>query len=204
MMNENFSWADINASKQKKTRTPLLYHAFSLAPPNETVIVGGKVKSIVYKMSKRSFAHFDRSLQGWKCFLFKTFSLTNALSSTIAENILFLHLMSWCDTMSVMFMQGQMKFLKTVLKNLILADVVKVSNKSNANREIAAAGEHFLVSLCDYCETNVPSLNHLRYISHKKSVDTIRTLLLYHNSILQKCFIIVKTVVSLHFFKTKN
>lgn len=42
--------------------------------------------------------YFDRSLEGWKRILFKIFSPTNALSSTVAENILFLQAVSCCDT----------------------------------------------------------------------------------------------------------
>ncbi|KAJ8886617.1 hypothetical protein PR048_012829, partial [Dryococelus australis] len=34
---------------------------------------------------------------------------------------------------------------------------------------VAAAGEHFLVSLYSYSGTNLLSLNHLRYILYKKS-----------------------------------
>ncbi|KAJ8879193.1 hypothetical protein PR048_019799 [Dryococelus australis] len=98
-----------------------------------------------------------------------TFSLTNAVSATVAENILFLHAMSGCDT-SVLSMQGEIKFLKTLVKNSHVADVVILFKDSNATQEMAAAaGERFLVSLYGYSGANVPSLNHLRYSSYKKS-----------------------------------
>lgn len=78
-------------------------------------------------------------------FSFKTFSPTNTTSSTVAENIHFLHVMSDCDTTPAMFMHGKMKFSEIVMKDLHLADVVKLFKDSNANREIEAAGEHFLL-----------------------------------------------------------
>lgn len=59
-----------------------------------------------------------------------------------------------------------MKFLKTLVKNPHLVDVVKVFDDSNAAQEmILAAGERFLFSLCGYNATNVPSLNHVGLIN---------------------------------------
>lgn len=57
------------------------------------------------------------------------------------------------------------------MQNPYLANIVKLLNDSNTTREItAAAGKRFLVSLYDYNGSNIPSLNHLKYISYKKSV----------------------------------
>ncbi|KAJ8870794.1 hypothetical protein PR048_027093 [Dryococelus australis] len=82
------------------------------------------------------------------------FSPANAGSSTVVGNILFLHAMSGCDT-STLFMQGKMKSFKNLVKDPLVAEVVKVFKDSNATQEmVAAAGERFVVSLCGYSGTN--------------------------------------------------
>lgn len=64
-----------------------------------------------------------------------------------------------------------MKFLKTLLKNLHLANIIKVLNDSNTTWEIITVGEErFLESLYGYSGANVFSLNYLRHVSDKKSV----------------------------------
>lgn len=123
---------------QASKRRCRLLDYLSLAPSNERVIVliglCRDVSVFFLKPRKDSISPV-------------TFSSTNAVSSTVAEDIFFLYAMSGCDT-SALLMQGKMKFLKTLLKNSHLADVVKVFNDSNATQErIAAAEERFRVSL---------------------------------------------------------
>lgn len=85
-------------------------------------------------------------------------------------NVFLLHAMSGCDTISALFMQRKIMFLKILLKNPHLANIVKVLNDSNTTRKIITVAEEcFLESLYRYSGTNVFSLNYLRHISYKKS-----------------------------------
>ncbi|KAJ8880431.1 hypothetical protein PR048_016900 [Dryococelus australis] len=151
MSKEKFLLTQKTRVAKEDADTLIVNTALSLAPSNEMVIVVGEDVELLDTVSPA------------------TFSLTIAVSSTVAENIIFLHAMTSYDTMSALFMQGKMKFLKTLVKNPHVADV-KVFKHSNATQEmVAATGKCFLVSLYGYSGTNVPLLNHLRYISYKKS-----------------------------------
>lgn len=159
----------------------------SLTPSNETVILFGEDRLIFCKMRKKSITYFHRSLEGWKVFFLKPILQlmlwVQLLQKTSSFNILW----AFFDATSAMFMQGKIKFQKFFVKNLHLADAVKIFNVLNTNRVTSAAGKRFLVSLYDYSRRNVSMLNHLRYISYTKNepVDTIWTSLLYHHMQLQ-------------------
>ncbi|KAJ8871917.1 hypothetical protein PR048_028257 [Dryococelus australis] len=149
MMIDKFSSADITRKQSKEDPDTLIVNTtLSLAPSNVTVIVVGEdVDLLVILIDLCRAGNFFFLKPGKHTVSPATFSPTNAASSTVAENILFLHAMSGCDTTSA---------------NPHIADVVKVFKDSNATQEmVAAAGERFLVSLYGYSGTNVPSLNHL-------------------------------------------
>lgn len=99
----------------------------------------------------------------------RSFSPAKASKSTVTLNVFLLHATSGCDITTALFMQRKMKFLKTLLKNLHLANI-KVLNDSNTTREIiTVAEERFLESLYGYSGANVFSLNYWRHVSDKKS-----------------------------------
>lgn len=61
-----------------------------------------------------------------------------------------------------------MKFLKTLVKNPHVTEVLKVFKHSNSTQKmVAAAGESFLVSLYGYGEPNISSKITLRYILYR-------------------------------------
>ncbi|GBN10775.1 hypothetical protein AVEN_145684-1 [Araneus ventricosus] len=56
----------------------------------------------------------------------KLFSPHTALEKTIADNILFMHAMSGCDTTSTLFNYGKMKFVQTLKNNPDLLKVTEI------------------------------------------------------------------------------
>ena len=85
------------------------------------------------------------------------------IPTIVADNILFLHAFSSCDTMSAIFGQGRNKFLKVFQNSEDLHHVVKVFQDESADSDtIAAAGEQFLTTLYGAHQKNI-SLDVLRY-----------------------------------------
>ncbi|GBM10481.1 hypothetical protein AVEN_109288-1 [Araneus ventricosus] len=95
----------------------------------------------------------------------KIFSPHTALEKTIADNILFIHAMSGCDTTSALFNYGKMKFVQTLKNNPDLLKVIEIFKNPDITPEaIVGAGNRFLVTLCCYpiSASNTPSLNNVR------------------------------------------
>lgn len=99
--------------------------------------------------------------------LYSTHSFKHGEAS--AENILFLHAFSGCDTTSVIFNIGKIKFITTLDKNPFLRSTVKLFKETDVNPAIIeTAGESFLVAL--YGGSKNDTLDSLRYLRFAKSV----------------------------------
>lgn len=91
------------------------------------------------------------------------------IDKSIADNILFLHAMSGCDTTSAMYNQGKVKFIRTLNKNPDLGRTIKVFADPAADVEaIVTAGEQFLLALYGSGK-QYTSLNNLRYRQYVSS-----------------------------------
>ncbi|GBM21561.1 hypothetical protein AVEN_219717-1 [Araneus ventricosus] len=81
----------------------------------------------------------------------KIFSPHTALEKTIADNILFIHAMSGCDTTSALFNYGKMKFVHTLKNNHDLLKVIEIFKKPDITPEaVVDAGNLFLVAFNGY------------------------------------------------------
>ncbi|GBO28443.1 hypothetical protein AVEN_103963-1 [Araneus ventricosus] len=102
----------------------------------------------------------------------KMFSPHTALEKAIADNILFLHAMSGCDTTSALFNYGKVKFVQTLKNNPNLLKVIQIFKNPDITPEaVVDAGNRFLVALYGYPVTasDTPSLNNVRYKCYMKS-----------------------------------
>lgn len=89
---------------------------------------------------------------------------------SVAENILFLHAFSGCDTTSCLFNVGKSRFITTLQKHPELQSVVKIFQHKHVDpEELVSAGERFLVALYGG-DKQEDSLNTLRYKRFAKSV----------------------------------
>jgi hypothetical protein len=65
-------------------------------------------------------------------------------SDVVADNILFLHAFSSCDTASCLFNRGKIKFFNLLEKNKSLSNLIQIFKDENADSEdIISAGENF-------------------------------------------------------------
>lgn len=97
----------------------------------------------------------------------------SAVHPLIAENILFLHAMSGCDTTSALFNQGKNKFIKTLANTPDLgATLAAFKDSSAAPQTIQRAGEQFLVAL--YGGNMNEDLNIERFRLYKRSAFKTR------------------------------
>lgn len=91
-------------------------------------------------------------------------------SDVVANNILFLHAFSGCDTTSCLYNKGKVKFFNLLQKNKSLSESIQIFKDENANSEdIICAGEEFLVALYRINNDDV-TLNALRYQHFIKSI----------------------------------
>ncbi|KAJ8894166.1 hypothetical protein PR048_006776 [Dryococelus australis] len=129
MIIDKFSSAYLTRKQAKEYADTLIVNtALSLAPSNETVIVVGEdvdLLVILIGLCRAENVFFLRP--GKDTVSPAKTSPTNAVSSTVAENILFLYAMSGCDITSAMFVQGKIKFLKTLEKNQHIVMMLKYS-----------------------------------------------------------------------------
>nr|GBL94911.1 hypothetical protein AVEN_270754-1 [Araneus ventricosus]GBL94920.1 hypothetical protein AVEN_30629-1 [Araneus ventricosus]GBL94934.1 hypothetical protein AVEN_55367-1 [Araneus ventricosus]GBL94961.1 hypothetical protein AVEN_158221-1 [Araneus ventricosus] len=102
----------------------------------------------------------------------KIFSPRIALEKTIADNILFIHAMSGCDTTSALFNYGKMKFVQTLKNNHDLLKAIEIFKNPYITPEaVVDAGSRFLVALYGYpiSALNTPSFNNVRHKCYMKS-----------------------------------
>lgn len=89
------------------------------------------------------------------------FSLICPVTSTFAENILFLHPMNGCDTTSSPFKEGKMKlWIIHIFPTLLKYSTIETAQETI----VASGGKRLIISLYGYKGTNVPSPKHLKYI----------------------------------------
>ncbi|GBN10780.1 hypothetical protein AVEN_179291-1 [Araneus ventricosus] len=106
----------------------LIVKAQALDPTHPSVVVIGKGKSL-----KRYF------------------SPHTVLEKTIAENILFIHTMSGCDTTSALFNYVKSKFVQTLKNNNDLLKVIEIFKSPDMTPEaVVDVGNRFLVALYGY------------------------------------------------------
>ncbi|GBL87537.1 hypothetical protein AVEN_165152-1 [Araneus ventricosus] len=101
----------------------------------------------------------------------KIFSPHTVLEKTIADDILFIHAMSGCDT-SALFNYVKLKFVQTLKNNNDLLKVIEIFKNPDMTPEAAMdVGNRFLVALFGYPITTsyTPSLNKLCYKCYMKS-----------------------------------
>lgn len=92
-------------------------------------------------------------------------------SKHVKDNILFLHAFSGCDTTSLFFRQGKIKFVKLFDKNKELQDIISIFLDSNANaNDIDEAGQ-FFISILYAAKCVEISLNKLRCELFAKSLS---------------------------------
>lgn len=90
---------------------------------------------------------------------------------TVANNILFLHAISGCDTTSALFNQGKLKFLSLLDKNDSLVEAIAIFQELEADvNALARAGEFFLLALYGG-SFEKDTLDSLRYQYFTKSVS---------------------------------
>ncbi|GBM59990.1 hypothetical protein AVEN_245587-1 [Araneus ventricosus] len=102
----------------------------------------------------------------------KIFSPHTVLEKTIADNILFIHAMSGCDTTSALFNYVKLKFVQTLKNNNDLLKVIEIfKNPDMTPKAVVDVGNRFLVALYGYPITtsDTPSLNNLCYKCYMKS-----------------------------------
>lgn len=175
MMIDKFSSSDITCKQPKKDAGDMnVNSAFPLAPSNVTLIIAWEDSELFIILIDICRAEKILFLKPAKNTLSTaTFFLINAVSSIVVESILFLHTMSRAmsgsDTLSAMFMKGNMKYFKTFVNYPHIADVVKACNDANSTQKmVIAIWKRFIFSLYDNNGTNVPLLNDIRYISYMK------------------------------------
>jgi hypothetical protein len=91
-------------------------------------------------------------------------------SDVVADNILFLHAFSGCDTTSCLFNRGKIKFFNLLEKNKTISNLIQIFKDENADSEdIISAGETFLIALYSFFDNDI-TLNALRYQHFVKSI----------------------------------
>nr|XP_018912069.1 PREDICTED: uncharacterized protein LOC109040547 [Bemisia tabaci] len=94
----------------------------------------------------------------------KVYNRDSIGNETIADNILFLHAFSGCDTNCALFGKGKNKFLTSLTKNPSFTSFIKIFNDANATAEsVSNAGHKFILYLYGYTGSEEISINELRY-----------------------------------------
>lgn len=96
--------------------------------------------------------------------------LNNFIGDMIANNLLFLHAFSGCDTTSAPYSMGKMKFITTFEKNPELASGIALFLKEKVDLTLlSAVGERFFIALYGGDKKDA-TLDDLRYKRFAKSV----------------------------------
>jgi hypothetical protein len=145
--------------------TLIINTAISISSTFDSVIVVGEdvdLLVLLTALSTRSNIYLLKPGKGKT--LQQIYSTQSIIDKTAADNILFLHAFSGCDTTSALFNQGKMKCVNVLLKNPHLKELVQVFKNQDANPEIIAeAGERFLLTLYGYSGVKSISLNNYRH-----------------------------------------
>ncbi|GBM85705.1 hypothetical protein AVEN_99875-1 [Araneus ventricosus] len=81
----------------------------------------------------------------------KIFSPHTVLEKTIADDILFMHAMSGCDTASALFNYVKLKFVQTLKNNNDLIKVIEIFKNPDMTPEaVVDVANRFLVALYGY------------------------------------------------------
>ncbi|KMQ85933.1 hypothetical protein RF55_15251 [Lasius niger] len=150
--------------------TLIINTAISISTFDSVIVVGEDVDLLVLltALSTRSNIYLLKPGKGKT--LQQIYSTQSIIDKTAADNILFLHAFSGCDTTSALFKQGKMKCVNVLLKNPHLKELVQVFKNQDANPEvIAEAGERFLLILYGYSGVKSMSLNNYRHQCFAKS-----------------------------------
>ncbi|GBM79275.1 hypothetical protein AVEN_200735-1 [Araneus ventricosus] len=119
----------------------------------------------------------------------KIFSPHTGLEKTIADNILFIHAMSGCDSTSALFNYGKMKFVQTLKNNPDLLKVIEIFKNPDITPEaVVDAGNRFLVALPLHL-----TLSCARYPASARRDARDIVAAERPNCFVQRCFFIVGT-----------
>ncbi|GBN84921.1 hypothetical protein AVEN_192174-1 [Araneus ventricosus] len=126
--------------------------ALALAPTHPSVVVISEdIDLFVILIGIFTFGHVYFLKPGKLKIAEKIFSPHTALEKTIADNILFIHAMSGCDTTSALFNYGKMKFVHTLKNNHDLLKVIEIFKKLDITPEaVMDVGNRFLVAFSGY------------------------------------------------------
>ncbi|GBL75512.1 hypothetical protein AVEN_170863-1 [Araneus ventricosus] len=126
--------------------------ALALAPTHPSaVVISENIDLFVILIGIFTFGHVYFLKPGKLKIAEKIFSPHTALEKTIADNILFIHAMSGCDTTSALFNYGKMKFVNTLKNNHDLLKVIEIFKKPDITPEaVVDAGNRFLVAFSGY------------------------------------------------------
>ncbi|GBM48840.1 hypothetical protein AVEN_21622-1 [Araneus ventricosus] len=144
----------------------------ALAPTHMSVVVIGEdIDLLVILIGICTFGNVYFLKLGKRRIAEKIFSPHTSLEKTIADNILFVHAMSGCDTTSALFNYDKMKFVQTLENNSHLKVIEIFKNPDITPEAVVDAGNRFLVALFGYpiSASDTPSLNNVRYKCYKKS-----------------------------------
>ncbi|GBN64441.1 hypothetical protein AVEN_243947-1 [Araneus ventricosus] len=148
-----FSSLNMACKKADKDADCLIVNsALALAPTHPSVVVIGEdIDLFVILIGIFTFGHVYFLKPGKLKIAEKIFSPHTALEKTIADNILFIHAMSGCDTTSALFNYGKMKFVHTLKNNHDLLKVIEIFKKPDITPEaVVDAGNRFLVAFSGY------------------------------------------------------
>jgi len=150
--------------------TKIVEAALALADCNEKVVIVGEDVDLLVILIGRSKAENVYFMKpGKDKESTSIFSPATAVGNLVAENILFLHAISGCDTTSSFFNLGKMRFVKTLKKHPKLKEAIEVYKDPEASRSmLKAAGDKFMVEVYGYTGKTPPTLNQLRYFNYKR------------------------------------
>ncbi|GBN49398.1 hypothetical protein AVEN_216168-1 [Araneus ventricosus] len=143
----------------------------SLAPTHPSVVIIGE-DIYLFVILIGIFTFYNEYFLGKGKIAEQIFSPHTALETTIADNILYIHAMSECDTTSGLFNYGTMKFVQTLKNNPDLLKVIEIfKNPVITPEAVVVTGNRFLVALYGYpiSALYTPSLNNTRYKCYMKS-----------------------------------
>ncbi|GBL84449.1 hypothetical protein AVEN_117208-1 [Araneus ventricosus] len=147
--------------------------ALALAPKHPSmVVIGEDIDLFIIFMCIFTFDNVYFLKPGKGKVAEKIFSPHTALERTIADNILFIHAMSGCDTISALFNYGKMKCVQTLKNNPDLLKVIEIFKNPDVIPEaVVDARNRFLVALCGYpiSALDTPSSNNVHYKCYIKS-----------------------------------
>ncbi|GBN02979.1 hypothetical protein AVEN_255935-1 [Araneus ventricosus] len=126
--------------------------ALALAPIHPSVVVIGEdIDLFVILIGIFTFDNVYFLQPGKGKFTEKIFSPLTALEKTTADNILFIHAMSGCDTTSALFNYSKMKFVQTLKNNPDLLKEIEIfKNPDIIPEAVVDTGNRFLVALYGY------------------------------------------------------